>query len=117
MKKIFLMLVVIVASQFSQAAFFEDQRFSKEVNVLVNDFMEHNCLTYHDTQAKLQKAVFVRQSLDVQPDVTSNYMDFTLTYDAGEGPFDLYQMIEVVERQGQYSIGSTFGACRGYVPY
>jgi len=117
MKKMALVFMVILTAQFSHAAFFDDPQFSPEVSHLINDYMDHNCLYYHDTPAKLQKAVYVRQSVDVQPDVTSSYIDFTLTYDAGEGPFDLYQMIQIVDRQGQYSIGSTFGACRGYVPY
>lgn len=117
MRKIFTAIVITFTSLFSPAAFFEDQRFSPEVSALINDYMDHYCLYYHETNAKLQKAVFVRQDVDVKADSTSSYIDFTLTYDYGSGPFDLYQMIEIVERQGQYSIGSTFGACRGYVPY
>lgn len=103
------------------AATFEDSQLPAEVNLLVNSYLVSHCNTYIDIPVELKAAKLVKYELSKieQAGADGNLytLDLTLTFDPGNGAFDVYQMIQLDDLQGHFHITNTFGGCRTYVPY
>lgn len=104
---------------FANASYFNDPSLPESINEKVDSYLTKRCQTYHDTSAVIQSARLTKTLIESdvsRPNVTFYTLDLAVTFNAGEGPFELYQMIQFDNGSGSFEIVSTFGACKAYLP-